>query len=505
MAISPSIREFTRCYNNGESQLVWESFANNNLEPVVAMEKLAGESEYHLLYESALGGKAARYSIIAMDPEIIWKCENNRAKICRISSDKKTKKLQETFFSEKKAPFSSLRELLKKTQLKIPKSLPQMASGIFGYMSYDMVRLMEKLPDKNPDKINIPQAVYFRPRVIVIFDSEQKKIHIISSVFCDKKKSADDAYKKAEERIRKTKEKLKNNIYKSAKVKIKNIKVGPFVSGDNEEIYSDVVARAREYVFAGDICQVVPSRRWKGDFNLPALELYKSLRELNPSPYLFYIKLGDFSLVGSSPEILVRVKDNKVTIRPIAGTRRRGKNKKEDEYLAEELLSDEKEISEHLMLLDLGRNDVGRVAKPGTVKVTEKMIVEKYSHVMHIVSNVEGSLDADKDSIDALIAGFPAGTLTGAPKIRAMEIIDELEKERRSFYGGTVGYFSSNGNMDTCIAIRTGLVKNKKLYIQAGGGVVADSVEHDEFMETENKARAVIKAAEMAKQRYEGN
>jgi len=494
MPISPDIESFRKIFDAGEAQLVWDDIAVDTQTPVSALLKLACISPYHLLYESVEGGRRARYSIIALDPDLIWRCVGGKAEINNNPSDD-----QDTFSQDGDDIFASLRKTLKQAQLNIPKELPPMAAGIFGYMGYDMVHYMEKLPSTNPDGLAIPESVYFRPKIIVIFDSSQDKAFIITPARPEEGQGGDAkaAYEAAKNRIEEIKQKLKTEttIQKQTQGE-----VGPFTPHTDESEYNEIVKKARDYVFAGDVCQVVPSRRWEGPFGLPPICLYRSLRSLNPSPYLFYINLGDFALVGSSPEILVRLDDGKVTIRPIAGTRKRGSSKEEDNKLEEELLQDEKELAEHLMLLDLGRNDVGRVAKPGTVKVTERMVVEKYSHVMHIVSNVEGEIEEGKDAIDALIAGFPAGTLTGAPKIRAMQIIDELEKEKRGFYGGTVGYFSASGTMDTCIAIRTGLVKDNKLYIQAGGGIVADSKERDEFLETENKAKAIIKAAECAEE-----
>lgn len=491
MSLSPDFKEFKRLFNEGKPQLLWEDISTDTETPVSAVLKIREYSDYHLLYESVEGGRKARHSIIACDPDVVWKCVDGKALI-NVNFNKDRNK----FSPCKESALDSLRRLLSESSMEVPNNLPPMSAGIFGYMGYDMVRHMEKLPDKNPDTIGIPEAVYMRPRIVIIFDSLQDKASIITPVWVKEESGAQTSYDDARKRIKEIRTLLAKEVVHN--LSDKEISVGPFVSHVEEKEYYEVVRKARDYVYAGDICQVVPSRRWEGNFSAPAFSLYRSLRSLNPSPYLFYLNLGEFALVGSSPEILVRLQDGIVTIRPIAGTRKRGNDKKEDQALEKDLLADEKELSEHLMLLDLGRNDVGRVAKAGTVKVTEKMVVERYSHVMHIVSNVEGYLAEGRDAIGALSAGFPAGTLTGAPKIRAMEIIDELEKERRSFYGGTVGYFSSGGNMDTCIAIRTGLVKDGKLYIQAGGGIVADSKEEDEFLETENKAKALMKAAEQA-------
>jgi anthranilate synthase component 1 len=495
-AIFPSFEEFEEKYNKGTSQLVWHVIPADLETPVSALLKLMKLSPYHLLYESVEGGETrARYSIIALDPDLVWRVRQGKVEINTQFQDNperfKADKMQDVF--------ASFRLLLKKSRLEIPDNLPPMAAGLFGYMTYDMVRFMEALPDKNPDMINVPQSIYMRPRLTVIFDSAKGEAILITPVWvADKKSTAWNQYVAAEARLARAAALLKGAIPKPRRIPRRKRLVGPFKPNMNETQYRAVVNKAKEYIMAGDIFQVVPSRRMTGKFILPPVSLYRSLRGLNPSPYMFYSSFENFALIGSSPEILVRLKDGKVTIRPIAGTRPRGRNLEEDVALENDLLANQKELAEHLMLLDLGRNDVGRVAKPGTVRVTEQMVIERYSHVMHIVSNVEGDIRPGLDAVDALVAGFPAGTVTGAPKIRAMEIIDELETERRSFYGGTVGYFSSGGTMDTCIALRTGLIKNGKLYVQAGGGVVADSVPRAEFKETENKAGAVISAAHNA-------
>jgi anthranilate synthase component 1 len=502
MEYYPPASRFEAAYDKGEAQLVWSEFLTDLETPVSAMLKLQNESDYHLLFESVEGGASrARYSIIALCPDILWKCVDGKASVNR-----DFEKDEDAFVDEATDPFASLRALVQESKVTIPDELPPMATGIFGYMGYDMVKLMEKLPCKNPDPINIPQGMYMRPQVTVIFDSVKDVASIITPVYPKEGLSASGAYREAQDRISRIVDCLNSNLERSlfsryyAEGQAAAIKVTTEV---DQPAYEAVVERAKDYIRAGDIFQIVPSRRLTADFPLPPIALYRSLRHLNPSPYLFYMNFGDqaeggFSMIGSSPEILVRVQDGKVTIRPLAGTRMRGKTPEEDDALAEELLNDEKELAEHLMLLDLGRNDVGRVAKVGTVKVTEEMKVEKYSHVMHIVSNVEGELADDKDCFDALIAGFPAGTVSGAPKIRAMEIIDELEIEKRSFYGGTAGYISAMGIMDTCITLRTGLVKGGKLYMQAGAGIVADSVPASEFIETENKVGALVAAAQKA-------
>jgi anthranilate synthase component 1 len=334
---------------------------------------------------------------------------------------------------------------------------------------------------------------------MVIFDAVTDTIFIVTTIWADAERAnAQAAYDAAKKRIASVIERLSAPVPSAGRSHRATVKVSDFLSNTSRADYDAMLERAREYIKAGDIFQVVLSQRFSAPFTLPPFALYRALRQLNPSPFLFYLHLGDFTLVGSSPEILVRLRDGEVTIRPIAGTRKRGRDKNEDNFLAKDLLSDPKEVSEHLMLLDLGRNDVGRVARIGSVETTQRMTIENYSHVMHIVSNVIGELDPKYDALSALIAGFPAGTVSGAPKIRAMEIIDELEAERRSFYAGCIGYFSGSGNMDTCIALRTGLVKDGRLYVQAGGGIVAESIAEDEYQEALNKARALMRAAEEA-------
>ena len=474
---------------------MWMRFLSDMETPVSAMMKLAEMSDYHLLFESVEGGETrARYSIIALDPDLLWKCVEGKPYINRDAKNN-----PENFSADGKDVFASLRKIMKESELEIPVSLPPMASGLFGYMGYDMVKLMENLPDKNPDNINIPLSVYMRPQIVIVFDSVKDEAMVITSCRPDKEKKAEEAYEEANNRIEAVIAKMKSEPPKLNIVQDSH-NVATFKTHTNRERYHEMVNKAKEYIAAGDIFQVVPSRRFSRKFSLPPIAFYRSLRHLNPSPYLFYLKMGDFFIIGSSPEILVRLSEGIVTIRPIAGTRKRGKDKKEDLELEKDLLADEKELAEHLMLLDLGRNDVGRVAKTGTVKVTDKMTVERYSHVMHIVSNVEGEIAEGKDCVDALIAGFPAGTVSGAPKIRAMEIIDELEDEKRSFYAGTVGYISAGGDMDTCIALRTALIKDGMIYLQAGGGVVADSDPEAEFQETQNKAAALQVAANRAEE-----
>ena len=487
--MQPAFDTFKKHGESGKTQLVWNWIAADLETPVSAYLKLCGERPYGFLLESVEGGaNLGRYSIIGFAPDIIFRIQRGKVEV----------KDGEKWSAQKAAPLDYIRAALADCQIdEVGADLPPMAvSGLFGYMGYDMVRLVEDIPDANPDDLNMPDGVMMRPTVLVIFDNVKNMMCVVTPVY-DTGSEAQNIYDEACGRVEAALKTLRGPLtvpaYESAlKTPL------PVSSNMTQGQYQDAVKKAVEYIRAGEIFQVVPGQRFSVDFDLPAFELYRSLRRLNPSPFLFHLAFEDFALVGSSPEILVRVRDNIVTIRPIAGTRGRGETETEDRELAEELLADPKERAEHLMLLDLGRNDVGRVAKIGSVKVTEQFVIERYSHVMHIVSNVEGVLREDLDMVDALFAGFPAGTVSGAPKVRAMEIIDELEVSRRGYYGGAAGYFSGNGTLDTCIALRTALVKGGKVHVQAGAGVVADSKPESEYQETVNKARAIISAAEKA-------
>lgn len=492
-AISPSFEDFRTAYEAGKPQVVYLKRVNDLETPVSAMLKIGSDNGPSFLLESVEGGETrGRYSIIGLDPDMVWRCVGNRSELSTTPPF-----ADESFEPSWDASMASLRELVAKHHMDLPESLPPMAAGLVGYMGYDMVKLMERLPDTNPDSINIPDACFMRPRAQLIFDAVDGVVYIIAPIWHTGGDAA-KAYKEAVARIEKLARQLQGPL--DQRNYYKDVATAPrqFTANMTEAEHAGIVARAKEYIKAGDIFQVVLGMRFTADFELPAFALYRSLRHMNPSPFLFYLDFGSYTLVGSSPEILVRLRDDTVTIRPIAGTRKRGRDKAEDAALAADLLADPKELAEHLMLLDLGRNDVGRVAKGGDVHVTERMIIEHYSHVMHIVSNVEGTLDPKYDALDALVAGFPAGTVSGAPKIRAMEIIDELEPVKRSFYAGCVGYFSANGTMDTCITLRTALVKDGKVIAQAGGGIVADSDPRAEFEECQNKAKAVMRAADEA-------
>ncbi|MBR72472.1 MAG: anthranilate synthase component I [Rhodospirillaceae bacterium] len=496
MSLKIDFKHFSSLYNEGRPQVI-SSYLVADLEtPVSVFLKLADERKNAFLLESVEGGDVrGRYSIIGLKPDLIWRCKGNTVEVNKDAIND-----ENNFEKSIKNPLQSLKDLLSESQIKIPEGLPPMSAGLVGYIGYDMVRQMEKLPHSNPDILDLPDSILLRPTIMAIFDSVKDTISLVATVWPNIKLNALEAYDQALTRLSETVKDLEKPLpipipnYD----KNKNLKFGRPVSNTSLEEYREMVEAAKKYIFSGDVFQVVPSQRFEVNFPLPSFALYRSLRRLNPSPFLYYLNFGDFSVVGSSPEILVRLREDKVTIRPIAGTRPRGSNRSEDDALAKDLLSDSKELAEHLMLLDLGRNDVGRVAKTGSVKVTDEMIIEHYSHVMHIVSNVEGSLREGLDSVDALIAGFPAGTVTGAPKVRAMEIIDELEKTKRGIYAGAVGYFSAGGSMDTCIALRTAVIKNNIMYVQAGGGVVADSDPELEYEETVNKARALFRAAEDA-------
>lgn len=491
----PAQEAFRQQFGRGLSQLVWTTCPADLDTPVSAMLRLMEENSPCFLLESVEKGEIrGRYSVIGLMPDIIWRCRGDKAEIayCETMEDGKFTPCAED-------SLTSFRMLYEQSKIDIPEGLPPMSAGLVGTMGYDMVKLMETLPDTKPDSIGVPDSCFIRPKIMVIFDAVTDKIFIATSIWADGKRvDADAAYAAAGKRIRHVLDRLAATVPPPVERDFTPVKVSDFKSNTTRPEYDAMIESAREYIKAGDIFQVVLSQRFSAPFALPAFSLYRALRQLNPSPFLFYLHLGSYTLVGSSPEILVRLRDGEVTIRPIAGTRKRGRDKAEDQLLAADLLADPKELSEHLMLLDLGRNDVGRVAKIGTVQTTQKMTIENYSHVMHIVSNVIGELDPKYDALSALIAGFPAGTVSGAPKIRAMEIIDELEIERRSFYAGCIGYFSGNGNMDTCIALRTALVKDGTLYVQAGGGIVAESDAEAEYQEALNKARALMRAAEEA-------
>ena len=494
MQISPALDQFTNGYNAGENQVVWTRLVADLDTPVSLMLKLAQAKKDSFVLESVTGGEVrGRYSIIGMKPDLIWRCNGDNAEINRSARYD-----ENAFEPMTSGSLAALREVLAESKIDLPEGLPPMSAGLFGYLGYDTVRLVENLPDVNPDPINVPDAIMLRPTIVVVLDGVKGEVTVISPVWVNDGQNARAAYAQAAERVMEAVRDLDRDAsIETRDLGTEEFKLAP-VSNTTKEEYFKVVERAKEYISAGDIFQVVPSQRWSQKFDLPPFALYRALRRTNPSPYMFYFNFGPFQVIGASPEILVQVQGQKVTIRPIAGTRPRGANEAEDKALEADLLADPKEMAEHLMLLDLGRNDVGRVSKIGTVNPNEQFMVELYSHVMHIVSNVEGELREDYDALSALLAGLPAGTVSGAPKVRAMEIIDELETEKRGVYGGGVGYFSAGGDMDICIALRTAVVKDQTLYVQAGGGVVYDSDPEAEYQETINKSKALMKAAEDA-------
>jgi anthranilate synthase component I len=494
MNLSPDYDEFARAYGAGKAQVVSTRLVADLETPVSAMLKLSRNARYSFLLESVEGGAVrGRYSIIGLHPDVIWKAEGATASINR----KALNHPEGPYETEMAPPLDSLRDLLAASKIDLPDDAPPMAAGVFGYLGYDAVRWMEHLPNQNPDVLGVPDGIMIRPTVMAIFDAVRDEVAVTAPVYFDATISAKAAYARATERISEVVDALDRPL----DMMLRDDDAPPMkpqTSNTTPDEYKAMVVKAKEYIAAGDIFQVVLSQRFETDFTLPPFSLYRSLRRVNPSPFLVYLNFDKFAVVCSSPEILVRVRDGKVTIRPIAGTRPRGETPTRDQELAAELLADPKELAEHLMLLDLGRNDVGRVAEIGSIKVTDKFILEYYSHVMHIISNVEGRLSPKHDVIDALCAGFPAGTVSGAPKVRAMEIIDELEKHKRGVYAGCVGYFSADGEMDTCIVLRTAIIKDGKMYVQAGAGVVADSVPENEHQECVNKAKALFRAAEEA-------
>jgi len=481
---------FKKKYKNNIPQILSHQIVADTETPVSTLLKISNEEKYSFLLESVEGGdQRGRYSLLGCSPDLIWSV--NEGKV-NIESDNDLG--IDLDLISKLDPIKSLKKLLNLSKINT-NNYEAPYPVLVGYLGYPMIKYFEKIILKNPDTIGIPESLLIRPKLVAVFDNIKDTINIMTAIYPSDNITAEKSFTEANERISKLVNQIDKEITVNSNNKNHDDKEINFKSNYSKKEYFEIVKKAKSYIIQGDIFQVVPSQRFECKYSLDTKTLYRSLRRLNPSPFLVNLNFNKFGLVASSPEILVRLRDGKITIRPIAGTRKRGKNSKEDSELSKELLSDEKELAEHLMLLDLGRNDVGRVAKIGSVNVTEKMVIEYYSHVMHIVSNVEGTIENKYDAIDALLAGFPAGTVSGAPKIRAMEIIEEVENVNRSFYGGAMGYFDSNGQMDTCISLRTGLVKNNKLFIQAGGGIVFDSDPETEYQETINKANALIQAA----------
>ncbi len=492
----PGLDEFVRRHGGGSPFVVRSRVPGDLITAVAAFLKLrASWSGPAFLLESVEGGATrGRYSMIGLLPDLVWRCRGGVAEIARDL----TAYDAPAFASADAAPLASLRALIAESAIDLEPDLPPMSAGLFGYLGYDMVRQAERLGPRKADPIGVPEAILVRPTVMVVFDNVRDEMSVVQVVRPRPGASASLAYEQVADTLDRLVTVLEAALPlqdEPAEADIPSGRPQPCMRPDD---YAAIVARAKEYILAGDVFQVVLSQRFEAEFALPPFALYRSLRRVNPAPFLCYLDFEDFQIVCSSPEILVRVRDGRVTIRPIAGTRRRGATPVEDGELAAELLADPKERAEHLMLLDLGRNDVGRVTKIGSVEVTGSFFVERYSHVMHIVSNVEGVLRADRDPLDALFAGFPAGTVSGAPKVRAMEIIDELEPDGRGAYGGCIGYFGADGQMDTCIVLRTAVVRDGRMYVQAGAGIVHDSDPAAEQQECLNKAKAMFSAAEDA-------
>ena len=459
MIINRSLKEFKFRHRNKENQIIYTSKKVQNDDLILNLINNFLEEKNSFIFESVEKGKIkGRYTIFGKNPDKIWEFNNNNSYM--IENNKKIKL--------KDKPQILIEKIIENFKFKTPKNLPKICSLISGYFSYDSIRYIEKIPNNCRDDLKLPDVRLLRPRTLIIYDNEKKEIFFINNIFNDEK-----------------------IIDYQSNQKSKNIKVR---SNTSKNKFLSMVKKAKNYIKLGDIFQVVLSQRFEAKLTKKPIEIYKKLRITNPSPFMFYFNFNDFQIIGASPEILVRLRDNKITVRPIAGTRPRGKTTKEDIFYEKDLLRDKKELSEHLMLLDLGRNDAGKVSKINTVKVTESFIIERYSHVMHIVSNVIGKYDKKFSKFKSLLAGFPAGTVSGAPKIRAMEIIDELETTKRKVYAGGIGYFSANGEFDTCIALRTAVAKKDKFYVQAGAGIVADSKPINEYKETVNKAKALINA-----------
>ncbi|WP_440651918.1 anthranilate synthase component I [Candidatus Pelagibacter sp. HIMB1495] len=482
--INRSFKDFKFRHRSKKNQIIYTSKKVNSDDEVINLIDNFLEEKNSFIFESVEKGKIkGRYTIFGKDPDKIWEFNNQKSYL--ITENKK--------IILKDKPGELIEKIIENFKFDTPKNLPKICSLISGYFSYDSIRYIEKIPNTCKNDLNLPDVRLMRPRTLVIHDNLKKEIFYISNVFNDEKIKN---YQKKYDSIKTDLFKLSiqssiKNIYTKRLLKEKKIKVK---SNTSKNKFLAMVNKAKKYIKLGDIFQVVLSQRFEAKLTKKPLEIYKKLRVTNPSPFMFYFNFNDFQIIGASPEILVRLRDNKITVRPIAGTRPRGKNIKEDLFYEKDLLKDKKELSEHLMLLDLGRNDAGKVSKINTVKVTESFIIERYSHVMHIVSNVVGEYNKKFSKFKSLLAGFPAGTVSGAPKIRAMEIIDELETSKRKVYAGGIGYFSANGEFDTCIALRTAVAKNKKFYVQAGAGIVADSKPINEYDETVNKAKALINA-----------
>ena len=481
--LNRNFKDFKFRHQRNENQILYTSYKTNNDSEILNLIDNFLNEKNSFIFESVEKGKIrGRYTIFGKNPDKIWEFNNKNSYLIKNKIRKKIKV----------NPAKIIENIIEDFKFKTPAGLPSICSLISGYFSYDSIRYIEKVPNNCKDDLKLPDVRLLRPRTLIIHDNFKKKIFFICNVFKDEKiRNYREKYLEIESEINDLliqSSLSKNNlkITKKEKIKVK--------SNTTKNKFLSMVKKAKNYIKIGDIFQVVLSQRFEAKLSKKPLEIYKKLRITNPSPFMYFFNFEDFQIIGASPEILVRLRDNKITVRPIAGTRPRGKNSKEDNYYAKDLLKDKKELSEHLMLLDLGRNDAGKVSKINTVKVTESFFIEKYSHVMHIVSNVIGIYNKKYSKFKSLLAGFPAGTVSGAPKIRAMEIIDELETTKRKVYAGGIGYFSANGEFDTCIALRTAISKNNKFYVQAGAGIVADSNPIKEYEETVNKAKALLNA-----------
>ena len=484
MIINRSFKDFKFRHRSKKNQIIYTSKKVKNDDEVLNLIDNFLVEKNSFIFESVEKGKIkGRYTIFGKNPDKIWEFNNNNSFL--IKNNKKIKL--------KERPDQLIEKIIEEFKFETPKKLPKICSLISGYFSYDSIRYIEKIPNNCKNDLNLPDVRLLRPKTLVIYDNLKKEIFYIINIFNDEKIKN---YQKKYDEIKKELSKIliqssTKNLNSSVNHIAKNIKVK---SNTPKNRFIKMVNKAKDYIKLGDIFQVVLSQRFEAKLTKKPLDIYKKLRITNPSPFMFFFNFDDFQIIGASPEILVRLRDGKITVRPIAGTRPRGKTAKEDLFYEKDLLKDKKELSEHLMLLDLGRNDAGKVSKINSIKVTESFIIERYSHVMHIVSNVVGEYNKKFSKFKSLLAGFPAGTVSGAPKIRAMEIIDELETTKRKVYAGGIGYFSANGEFDTCIALRTAVAKNKKFYVQAGAGIVADSKPINEYEETVNKAKALINA-----------
>jgi len=493
--LKPTLKEFKEKSKQGNLIPVYKEVLADLDTPVSAYMKMCG-GEYSFLLESVEGGeKWARYCFLGFDPSIIITIKGNEVVVEKNGQAKST-------LITKGNPLVGLKDILARYQPVDVEGLPRFSGGAVGFVSYDMVRSFEELPEDTMDDLQVPDARFVITDTLLIFDNVAQTIKIVSNAHVDNE-NIEESYKQAVKNIDAIGKKLRtslpvdvNDVNSERSPKVDSL--NSIESNFEKEHFINAVQKIKNYILEGDVIQVVLAQRLKFNISKDPFTIYRALRSINPSPYMYYLKFGDLKIVGSSPEILVRLEGEKIEVRPIAGTRKRGKSEEEDQALENDLLDDEKELAEHIMLVDLGRNDVGRVAKTNSVSVNEKFTIERYSHVMHIVSNVQGELKKGLDAYDVLAATFPAGTLSGAPKVRAMEIIEELEPTRRGLYGGAVGYISFNGNMDTAIAIRTLLIKNNTAYLGVGAGIVADSIPENEFEETMNKGKALLKAIELA-------